>query len=156
MAQGALQLTYADFGRDHPEAVAALLALGKATDASGIEKSLTELVKLRVSQINGCAFCAELHLRVARRNGVDGARLDLLPVWREAAVYSARERAALGWAEHVTLTPAAAPGDGLRAALDSAFGEGELVALTIAIANVNAWNRIAGALHFPPMLPEGA
>ena len=76
MAQGALQLTYADFGRDHPEAVAALLALGKATDASGIEKSLTELVKLRVSQINGCGFCVDLHFRDAMACGVSPRKLN--------------------------------------------------------------------------------
>ncbi|SDU43189.1 carboxymuconolactone decarboxylase family protein [Stappia sp. ES.058] len=145
------RLTYADFERDFPEALTTLLAMSKAVDASGLEKSITELVKLRVSQINACAFCTELHLRVARRTGVEEAKLDLLPAWRDTALYSARERAALAWAEHVTQTPTAGLPPDASAALDSAFAEPERVNLTIAIANINAWNRIAGALHFRTM-----
>lgn len=149
-------MTYSDFERDHPAALAALLAMSKAVDASGLEKALTELVKLRVSQINACAFCIELHLSVARRAGVDEAKLDLLPAWHDSAVYSARDRAALAWAEHVTLTPTAALPASTRTALDTAFDASEQVNLTVAIANINAWNRIAGALHFPIRTPAAA
>ncbi|SDU45021.1 carboxymuconolactone decarboxylase family protein [Stappia sp. ES.058] len=148
------KLTYSDFEKAYPDALATLLAMGKAVDDSGLEKNLTELVKLRVSQINGCTFCTELHLRVARRAGVDSARLDLLTAWRDAPPYSARERAAIAWAEHVTMTPTTAIAEDLHASLNATFAEHELVNLTIAIANINAWNRIAGALHFPPMQQE--
>ena len=145
-----LKMTYARFETLSPDGLAALLAMGKAVDSSGLEKPLTELLKLRVSQINGCAFCTELHLRVARRVGVEAGKLDLLAAWRDAPCYSPRERAALAWAEHITVAPTDAPPEETRAALSAAFDERELVHLTIAVANINAWNRIAGALHFPP------
>ena len=89
-------------------------------------------------------------LRVARRVGLEVGKLDLLTAWRDASCYSPRERAALAWAEHVTATPTAAPPEETTAAISAAFDERERVHLTIAIANINAWNRIAGALHFPP------
>ncbi len=150
------RLSYEEFERIAPGARNALLAMGKAVDESGLEKSLTELVKLRVSQINGCAFCVQLHLNVARRLGVLAAKLDLIAAWRDAGVYSARELAALDWAEDVTkLRHGEAPGH-LRAELDAHFSEDEVVHLTVAIANINAWNRIAATLHFPPPIPRSA
>ncbi|KAA5605535.1 carboxymuconolactone decarboxylase family protein [Roseospira marina] len=146
----AVTLSYRQFETIAPDGVAALLAMGKAVDDSGLEKPLTELVKLRVSQITGCAFCTELHVRVARRVGVEASKLDLLAAWRDAPVYTARERAALSWAEHVTAAPTAPPPHTVHAALAAAFEEHEIVHLTLTVATINAWNRIAGALHFPP------
>ncbi|MET3600772.1 putative peroxidase-related enzyme [Martelella mangrovi] len=147
-------LTYARFEAIAPDGLGALLAMGKAVDAAGLEKTLTELVKLRVSQINGCAFCIALHLKVARRAGVENVRLDMLTAWRDTDLYTARERAALQWAEHVTRFPTAPVAAAAQAEIAANFTEQEITHLTVAIANINAWNRIAGALHFPPM-PEG-
>src|ERR1700688_2700134 len=108
------RLSYEDFAKAAPDAYAALGALGKAVDESGLEKSLTELVKLRASQMNGCAFCVSFHLNMLRKVGVAQEKIDLLPVWREAGVYSERELAALAWTEALT---AAAP----DAASDEAY-----------------------------------
>ncbi|MFT4021702.1 MAG: carboxymuconolactone decarboxylase family protein, partial [Acinetobacter sp.] len=94
--------SYAGFQKISPAALAALLEMGKAVDDSGLEKTLTELVKIRVSQINGCAFCIQFHLQIARRIGIDAIKLDLVAAWRDVDVYSARELAALEWAEEVT------------------------------------------------------
>lgn len=138
------------FQKTAPAALAALLAMGKAVDDSGLEKTLTELVKLRVSQINGCAFCIQFHLTLARRLGVDVAKLDLLPAWREAGIYSEQEQAALGWAEQVTRLADHHPKGSAYAALQAHFSADEILNLSIAIANINGWNRIAGALQFPP------
>ncbi|KTQ98656.1 alkylhydroperoxidase [Aureimonas ureilytica] len=140
-------IDYAFFQRTAPEALAALAALGKAVDEAGLEKALTELVKLRVSQINGCAFCVAFHLNIARRIGVENPKLDLVSVWRDSAVFSAREREALGWAEALTTMAA----QGAPSPEPSAeFSPREVLRLTVAIAHINAWNRIAGGLHFAP------
>ena len=141
--------SYERFQKAAPAARAALLAMGKAVDDSGLEKTLTELVKIRVSQINGCAFCIRFHLDLARRIGIDTVKLDLVAAWRDAGIYSARELAALDWAEQVTKLADHHWGESAYAALHEHFSIGEVLNLTVAIANINAWNRIAGALHFP-------
>src|SRR5260370_30832733 len=89
------RLSYENFTKAAPGAYGGLAALGKAVDESGLEKSLTELVKLRTSQVNGCAFCVSFHLNILRKLGVAPEKIDLLPVWREAVVYSERDIAAL-------------------------------------------------------------
>lgn len=142
--------SYERLQNDAPAAFAALLAMGKAVDASGLEKALTELVKVRVSQINGCAFCIQFHLQIARQIGVDAVKLDLLAAWRDVGIYSARELLALRWAEQVSRLAYHHPDESAGAALLEHFSPDEVLNLTIAIANINAWNRIAGALHFPP------
>ena len=110
------RVTYQAFGEVAPAAYAALVALGKAVDDHGLDKSLTELVKLRVSQINGCAFCVQHHLNVARRAGVSAAKLDLVVTWTDAGLFSARECAALAWAECLTaLATQGAPDDAYSA-----------------------------------------
>ncbi len=129
---------------------AALLALGKAVDDSGLEKTLTELVKLRVSQINGCAYCIQLHVNVARKLGVAAGKLDMMAAWREAGIFSEREMAALAWAEALTLMAGRGVPDAVYAEVSSQFKPGELAFLTAAVANINAWNRIAGSLYFTP------
>lgn len=142
--------SYERFQTIAPAALAALLAMGKAVDESGLEKALTELVKIRVSQINGCAFCIQFHLQIARRMGIDAVKLDLVAAWRDAGIYSCRELAALEWAEQVTEMPDHHPDESAYSALNEHFSADEILNLTVAIANINAWNRIAGALHFPP------
>ncbi len=133
-----------------PAANAALIALGKAVDDSGLEKTLTELVKLRVSQINGCAYCVQLHLNVARKLAVPAAKLDLMAAWQEAGVFTPREKAALRWAEALTLMAGRGVPDAAYEEVSSKFNRSELAFLTAAVANINAWNRIAGALYYTP------
>lgn len=134
-------------------AYAALAALTRSVDDSGLEKALTELVKVRASQINGCAFCLQFHLSMARRHGLAPEKLDLVAAWREAGVFTAREMAALAWTEELTTLGPHAAGDAAYAALLSAFTESEAMHLTVAIATINQWNRIGVALRFPPPLP---
>lgn len=141
-------LSYSSFEKLAPAAHAALLTMSKSVDEAGLEKTLTEIIKIRISQINCCAFCNGLHLNAARRVGVDEAKLDFVSVWRDSTVFSDRERAALLWAEHVTYSPTAPVIESEMNAIKAVFSETEIVHLTVAIANINAWNRIAGALHF--------
>ncbi len=136
-----------------PQAVAALVALGQAVAESGLDRQLTELLKIRVSQINGCAFCLQYHLNLARRLAVPAAKLDLLATWAEAGIYSARECAALAWAEALSHMATRPVDDAVHAELTRHFSPREVAHLTAAIANIQAWNRIAGALRFAPPIP---
>lgn len=138
------------FQQAMPDAVAGLRALTKAAADAGLDKALTELMKIRVSQINGCAFCTQFHLNAARRMGMDGAKLDLVATWRDAPVFTPRERAALAWAEHVTAMGARPVPEAAEAELRAHFSHAETLHLTVAVATINAWNRIAGGLRFPP------
>ena len=116
-------------------------------EASGLEYSLIELVKMRASQINGCAYCLHMHSQDARRAGEREERLHLLAAWRESSLYNERERAALAWTEAVThLAETGAP-DADFEALKRLFTEAEIVNLTLAIAMINLWNRIAVPLR---------
>lgn len=132
-----------------PNVVAALGMLGKAVDDSGLDKQLIELLKLRASQLNGCAFCLQYHLNVARKIGLAQAKIDLVATWREASVFSARERAALAWTEALTLMAQQHIADAQYAELQAVFTDSEIAFLTAAVGTINAWNRIAGALRFP-------
>ncbi|MFO1299596.1 MAG: carboxymuconolactone decarboxylase family protein [Burkholderiaceae bacterium] len=142
-----------EFDEIAPAAVAALRALGKAVDESGLEKPLTELIKVRASQVNGCAFCIQYHLNVARKLGVEAPKLDLLAAWREAGVHSPRERAALAWTEALTRMDRHSVSDANWAQVQAQFTRSEIAFLTASIGAINAWNRIAGALHFAPPVP---
>jgi len=110
---------------------------------SGLEKDLLELVKMRASQINECANCLNMHSSDARKAGETEQRLHLLAGWREAPVYSERERAALAWTEHLTLLADRRAPDDVYAALDAQFSKEEQVKLTLMINVINDWNRIA-------------
>ena len=145
------RLSYEDFTKAAPGAYAGLGALGKAVDESGLEKSLTELVKLRASQINGCAFCVSFHLNMLRKLGVAQEKVDLLPVWREAGVFSEREFAALAWTETMNAVTPDSATDEAYSALLAHFSQSEATFLTIAIATINAWNRLGIALRFAPL-----
>jgi AhpD family alkylhydroperoxidase len=139
-----------DMTKAAPDAYQAMLQLQKYVNQSGIEKPLQELVKLRASQINGCAFCIDLHVRVAVAAGEKHERIHLLNAWREAPVYTEREQAALAWTEAVTLLGAGHVPDDVYQRARSQFDEKELVDLTMAIVAINSWNRLMVAFRKPP------
>lgn len=126
-----------------PEAYKAMVALEAAIKASGLEPSLIELVKMRASQINGCAFCLDMHSKDARAHGETEQRLYLLNAWRESPLYSDRERAALGWTEALTLVADTHAPDADYEVLAQQFSAAEQANLTILIGAINTWNRIA-------------
>jgi AhpD family alkylhydroperoxidase len=137
-----------DFYEAAAATVKALRSIGEAVKASGLDPLLVELVKIRASQINGCAYCVEMHTREAREAGETEARLHLVPVWRESPFFTARERAALGWTEALTvLTQGFAP-DAVYEEARREFSAAELASLTSAIAMINAWNRIGVGYRF--------
>ena len=142
------------FTQTAPDVYASLSGVSKAVTASGMDKALTELVKLRVSQINGCAFCLQFHLNIARKLEIDPRKFDLLAGWRDAGIYSGREMAALGWAEALTQLTDPQARDAALATAQAEFDEKELVFLAATVASINAWNRIAVGLNFPPPADE--
>ena len=125
-----------------PAGIKALMALEGSIRASGLEHGLLELVKLRASQINGCAYCIGLHATQARRQGESEMRIYLLNAWRESTLYIERERAALAWTEALTRVAETAAPDGDYAALKAAFTDAEQVQLTLQIGAINLWNRL--------------
>lgn len=126
-----------------PMATKAMLALEEATNGGAIAKPLSELVKMRVSQINGCTYCLNLHAPAARDAGVSQQKLDVLAAWRESPAFDAKERAALAWAEALTRIEATGAPDADYELLAAAFDERERVDLTLVITTINAWNRFA-------------
>ena len=124
-----------------------MLDLEAAVHRGGLEASLVELVKMRVSQINGCGYCLDMHSKDARAAGETEQRLYLLSAWREAPFYSARERAALEWAEAVTRVADNDLPDALYARVREEFDEKGMVELTLAIIAINGWNRMAIAFR---------
>ena len=127
-----------------PKLLDELIRYSRTVEAMGLEKSLLELVKIRASQINGCANCLNMHTYEARQAGETEQRLHLIAAWREAPCYSERERAALAWTEHLTLVAGkGAPAEAVRAALDAQFSQEEQVKLTMMINVINDWNRLA-------------
>jgi AhpD family alkylhydroperoxidase len=126
-----------------PAMMKALAALEAVVQSGGLEQSLVELVKTRASQINGCAYCLHLHTRDARAQGESEVRLYLLDAWRESSLYTDRERAALAWAEAVTLVAQTHVSDDVYEDVRTHFDDEELVKLTLLVAVINVWNRIA-------------
>ncbi|MCI3134771.1 carboxymuconolactone decarboxylase family protein [Phenylobacterium aquaticum] len=131
-----------------PQALEPMMALEAQIAASGLETSLIELVKFRASQINGCAFCLHMHSRDARAAGEREERLHLIAAWRESSYYTAREQAALGWTEALTLVAQTAAPDEAYLPLKAEFTDEEIVHLTLLITTINAWNRLAVGLRF--------
>ncbi len=125
-----------------PAAYRAMLGLESYVHETGLEPSLLELVKMRASQINGCAYCLDMHSKDARAGGETEQRLYLLNAWREAPFYSDRERAALAWTEAVTLVNESHVPEDVYQQARAYFSEKELVDLTIAIVAINGWNRL--------------
>jgi len=131
------------FYKAAPGAVKAMRGLEEYIHSSGLESSLIELVKMRASQINGCAFCLDMHSKDARAAGETEQRLYCLPAWRESPFYSDRERAALDWTEALTLIAETHAPDDVYERARAFFGEEELVNLTLVIGAINTWNRFA-------------
>jgi AhpD family alkylhydroperoxidase len=137
-----------------PDAVKALTALEAQIQGGGLEQPLIELVRTRASQINGCAFCINMHTQDARKHGETEQRLYLLNAWRESPVYTDRERAALAWTEAVTLISQTHAPDDVYNEVRAQFSEAETVNLTMLIATINAWNRLS--ISFRSMPPVRA
>ena len=139
-----------DFYKASPDAIKVMLAFSAGTEKLGLEKPLLELVKLRASQINGCAFCVDMHAADARKGGETERRLHAVSVWRETPFFTPRERAALAWTEAVTTISTSGAPDDAHAALAAQFTEKERMDLTLAIAMINSWNRLAIAFRKAP------
>ena len=132
-----------DIQKVAPEAYRAMAGLQAYVTHSGLEPALMELMKLRASQINGCAFCIDMHSKDARANGESEQRLYALSAWRETPFFTDRERVALAWTEAVTLIGENHAPDELYEDVRRRFTEKEMVALTMAIVAINSWNRLA-------------
>jgi AhpD family alkylhydroperoxidase len=132
-----------------PGAYEAMSALEAYVRGCGLERSLLELMKVRASQINGCAYCLDMHTKDARASGESEQRLHMLAAWREAPVYSARERAALEWTEATTRLGERGVPDDLYAQAKALFTAAELVNLTMAVIAISGWNRLAVAFRSP-------
>lgn len=139
-----------EWAKHAPEAYKAMVGLEQALAKSGLENSLLELVRLRASQINGCAYCVNLHANDARKAGETEARLQTLSVWRETAYFTPRERAALAWVESLTRLPERGAPQGEYEALQEHFEPAEVANLTLAIATINAWNRFGVGFAMVP------
>jgi AhpD family alkylhydroperoxidase len=138
-----------DYAKAFPAGHEAMLALEVAVRRSGLEPLLLELVKRRASQLNGCAYCLDMHSKDARARGEEEQRLHVLAAWREALFYSERERAALAWCEVLTLLPERGAPDEVYQPLETQFSSEEIAALTFQIVAINAWNRLAVGLRNP-------
>lgn len=138
------------YEKTDPKALKAMYGLETYARHSGLEESLLELVRLRASQINGCAYCIDMHTKDARAGNESEQRLYLLQAWHEAPIYSDRERAALAWTEALTLISETHAPDDVYEETRKFFTEAELVALTMAIVAINGWNRIAIAFRSTP------
>jgi AhpD family alkylhydroperoxidase len=132
-----------DFYKANPQAIKALLALEERIGKSSLEKPLAELVRLRASQINGCAFCVDMHTTDARKGGETERRLATVVVWRETPFFTDRERAALAWTEALTLVSQEHVPDAVWEAVKPHFTDEEIVDLTLLISAINSWNRFA-------------
>src|SRR4051812_43608735 len=139
-----------DYRKFSPDALQAMLALEKHLAACGLDHKLIHLLKLRASQLNGCAYCIDMHSIDARAAGETEQRLYALDAWRETAFFDARERAALAWVEAVTLVAQSHVPDSVFDEVRTHFSEQEVVDLTYLASTINAWNRIAVSLRAVP------
>jgi AhpD family alkylhydroperoxidase len=137
-----------------PAAYKALAVLENYVEQSGLEQSLLDLVKIRASQINGCAYCLVMHTNDARKHGESDERMFLLDAWHEAPVFTARERAALGWVEAITKVSETHVPDEVYQQTRRQFSEKEMVDLTAAAIAINSWNRVAIAMRATPPLTK--
>jgi AhpD family alkylhydroperoxidase len=138
-----------DYAPLWPGGVETMRALERQFHATGLGQRLLELVKIRVSQINGCAFCIDMHAKVARAHGETEQRIYALSAWRETPFFDPRERAALTWAEALTRIESGVPDDVYNSVREH-FDEAQLVAITYAVVGINGWNRIAIAFRKVP------
>jgi AhpD family alkylhydroperoxidase len=126
-----------------PDLLKKMREFNDTVEASGFDRTVLHLVKVRASQINGCAYCVDMHVKQAREDGETEQRLHLLSAWRESPLYSERERAALEWAEALTLLPQSRADDEFYDPLKQHFSDEEIVQLTMLIVVINSWNRLA-------------
>jgi AhpD family alkylhydroperoxidase len=140
---------YKNFKAIAPDAYDIVAALGQVASKAGFDKQLLELVKLRASQINGCAFCVQFHILQGESLGIPADKLNLVVVWRETPLFSSRERAALAWTEALTRLEEGVS-DEVYAQARAEFSEKELVYLTSAVASINVWNRFGVAYRWTP------
>ena len=145
---------YADFQKLAPDAFEIVSSLGKVAAKAGLDRQLLELIKLRASQINGCAFCVQYHILQAEALGIPADKINLVVVWREAPQFSRRERAALAWTEALTRLTGDVS-DEVYAEATAEFSETELVYLTSAVAVINVWNRYGVAYRWTPPARPG-
>ena len=139
-----------DYAKTSPAASRAMYGLETFVKGCGLEKPLLELVKMRASQINGCAYCLDMHSKDARAAGETEQRLYVLNAWREAPFYTDRERAALEWTEAVTLISENHVPDEIYERVKKQFTDQELMNLTIAVITINGWNRLAISFRSEP------
>jgi AhpD family alkylhydroperoxidase len=133
-----------DYIKASPEAFQAVWALEQfVSQKAGLDKRLLHLLKIRASQINGCAFCVDMHVKEARRDGLGDQWIALIAVWWESPVYDARERAVLAWTDALTNVAQSGAPDADYEALQKHFTDEEITKMTVAIGNINLWNRIA-------------
>jgi AhpD family alkylhydroperoxidase len=132
-----------EYAKAAPGANAAMYAVESYVRESGLERGLLELIKVRASQINGCAYCLDMHTKDARANGETEQRLYAVVVWREAPFFTERERAALAWTEAVTLVSQGQVPENVFEIARKEFSDKELVDLTMAVIAINGWNRLA-------------
>ena len=132
-----------NYGVVAPEAIKAMMGLEQTVEAMGLDRKLVHLIKLRASQINGCAYCIDMHNREARADGERQQRLDLLSAWRETNFFDERERAVLGWTEALTRLSEGREHESAYQALKAHFTGEEQVKLTLTINLINGWNRLA-------------
>jgi len=139
-----------DYTKASPEAFKAMVQLEGVVRRSGIDPKLLELMKIRASQLNGCAYCIDMHTKDARFKGENDQRIYALDAWRETPFFTEKERAALAWTEALTNIQAGHAPDAIYDELSRNFSEGEIVNLTLAITTINAWNRIAIGFRLVP------
>jgi AhpD family alkylhydroperoxidase len=145
-----------DLTKVSPDGYKAMLGVHSYVQNSGLSLGLLELVKIRASQINGCAFCIAMHVPLARKHGVSEDQLHLLVTWREAPIYSPKERAALAWSEALTRLTGGDVSDAVYTEIRQHFSEKEVADLSFAIAEINAWNRLMICTRTPPLLGNTA
>lgn len=139
-----------DYRKFAKEPIKALMDMEAYVVQCGLDDKLLHMIKLRASQINGCAYCIDMHWKDARAAGETEQRLYGLDAWRESPYYSDRERAALEWTESLTLIAASQAPDDIFAAMKAHFSDKEILDLTYAISTINAWNRIAISMRAVP------
>lgn len=144
-----------DYMTASPGAFKAVLGLENyVASTAGLDPNLLHLLKIRASQINGCAYCVDMHVKEARAAGLGEQWIALIAAWRESPVYTERERAVLAWTEAVTLVSESGAPDDDFARLKAFFSDAEIVDLTVAISTINVWNRLAVAMRIPHELDE--
>lgn len=141
-----------DISKLIPDGYKAMYGVHTFVQGCGLDLGLLELVRLRISQINGCTFCVAMHIPLARQYGVSEHQINLVAAWKEAPVFNARERAALAWAEAVTALAGQDVPDAAYDQMKAEFDDREIALLTLCISEINTWNRLMIASRTPPVL----